>query len=148
MVSVSSRQSSMTCSLSPSDNVEYCDHCEGGSSPPSSSLCLIDFDMIAVINRAQKPNFSYRWMCPGLWDQVISPSCLVPQLAKHSSIGSIKRDPMPLFQRSGSTVNGPKKPTLPQLVASWNRRVYRLLLPRKPHPGQLTSASARNQHRP
>src|SRR5215204_6561469 len=117
MVSVSSRQSSMTCSLSPSDNVEYRDHCEGGSSPPSSSLCLIDFDMIAVINRAQKPNFSYRWMCPGLWDQVNSPSCLVPQLEKHSSIGSIKRDPMPLFQRSGSTVNGPKQPTLPQLVA-------------------------------
>src|SRR5918995_833787 len=56
-------------------------------------------------------------MCEGLWDQVNSPSCLVPQLAKHSSIGSIKRDPIPLFQRSGSTVNGPKKPTLPQLVA-------------------------------
>src|SRR5215204_3964697 len=56
-------------------------------------------------------------MCDGLCDQVNSPTCLVPQLAKHSSIGSIKRDPMPLFQRSGSTVNGPKKPTLPQLVA-------------------------------
>src|SRR5918997_2736172 len=107
----------MTCSLSPSDNVENRDHCEGGSSTPSSSLCLIDLDMIAVRNRAQNPNFSYRWMCPGLWDQVNSPSCLVPQLAKHSSIGSIKRAPMPLFQRSGSTVNGPKKPTLPQLVA-------------------------------
>src|ERR687893_1768223 len=56
-------------------------------------------------------------MCDGLWDQVNNPSYLVPQLAKHSSIGSIKRDPIPLFQRSGSTVNGPKKPTLPQLVA-------------------------------
>src|ERR671920_35038 len=56
-------------------------------------------------------------MCDGLWDQVNHPSYLVPHLAKHSSIGSIKRDPMPLFQRSGSTVNGPKKPTLPQLVA-------------------------------
>src|SRR5215204_6709984 len=56
-------------------------------------------------------------MCDGLWDQVNSPSCLVPQLAKHSSIGSIKREPMPLFHKSGCTVNGPKKPTLPQLVA-------------------------------
>src|ERR671913_320194 len=95
MVLVSSRQSSRTCSLSPSDNVENRDQCVGGSSTPSSSLCLIDLDMMEVNN----------------------PSYLVPQLAKHSSIGSIKRDPMPLFQRSGSTVNGPKKPTLPQLVA-------------------------------
>src|SRR5918995_5638130 len=102
MVLVSSRQASMTSSLSPSDNVENFDQCEGGSSTPSSSLCLIDLDMIAVRNRDQNPNFSYRWMCPGLWDQVNSPSCLVPQLSKHSSIGSIKRDPMPLFQRAGS----------------------------------------------
>src|SRR4028119_1557126 len=56
-------------------------------------------------------------MCDGLWDQVNSPSWLGPQLAKRSSIGSIKRDPMPLFQWAGSTVSGPKKPTLPQLVA-------------------------------
>src|SRR5919112_1349179 len=56
-------------------------------------------------------------MCDGLWDQVNSPTCLVPQLAKHSSMGSIKRDPIPLFQRSGSIVKGPKNPTLPQLVA-------------------------------
>src|ERR671911_2632191 len=117
MVLVSSRQSLITCSLSPSDNVENRDQCEGGTSTPSSSLCLIDLDMMAVRNRAQNPNFSYRWMCEGLWDQVNSPSCLVPQLAKHSSIGSIKRDPIPLFQRSGSIVNGPKKLTLPQLVA-------------------------------
>src|SRR5829696_6683751 len=95
MVLVSSRQSSMTSSLSPSDNVENLDQCEGGSSIPSNSLCLIDLDMMAVNSR----------------------SCLVPQLAKHSSIGSIKRDPMPLFHESGCTVNGPKKPTLPQLVA-------------------------------
>src|SRR5918994_819205 len=117
MVLVSSRQSSMTCSLSPSDNVENRDHCEGGSSTPSSSLCLIDLDMIAVRNRAENPNFSYRWMCPGLWDQVNSPSCLVPQFSKHSSTGSFRRAPKPLFQRAGYTVNGPKKPTLPQLVA-------------------------------
>src|ERR687897_1027270 len=56
-------------------------------------------------------------MCDGLWDQVNNPMCVGPQVAKHSSIGSIKRDPMPLFHKSGCTVNGPKKPTLPQLVA-------------------------------
>src|SRR5918912_183286 len=131
MVLVSSRQSSMTCSFSPSDNLENRDHCEGGSSTPSSSLCLIDLDMMAVRNRAQNPNFSYRWMCDGLWAQVNSPSCLVPQLAKHSSIGSIKRAPTPLFHKSGCTVNGPKKPKLPQLVA-------------KLEPTSLPSTSAPN----
>src|ERR687893_1567741 len=115
MVLVNSRQSSMTCSLSPSDNVENRDHCEGGSSTPSSSLCLIDLDMIAVRKRAQKPNFSYRWMCPGLWDQVKRPACSGPHSAKRSMTGSINRCPMPRFHRCGRTVNGPKNPTLPQL---------------------------------
>src|SRR5918998_6531853 len=117
MAPVSSPQAFRVSSRSPSGSPENLDHCDSGSSSPTTSLSTIDLDMIAVRKRAQKPNFSYRWMCPGLWDQVNSPTCLGPQLAKHSSIGSIKRDPIPLLQRSGSTVNGPKKPTLPQLVA-------------------------------
>src|SRR5918997_4505766 len=112
---VTSPQAFRVSSRLPSGSPENLDHCDAGSSSPTISLFTTDLDMIAVRKRAQKPNFSYRWMCPGLWDQVKRPACSGPHSAKRSMTGSINRCPMPRFHRCGRTVNGPKNPTLPQL---------------------------------
>src|SRR5215213_444183 len=61
MVSVSSRQELRLSSRSPSDNSENLAQCAAGC------LSVTGLDMTAVRKRAQKPNFSYRWICPGLW---------------------------------------------------------------------------------
>ena len=86
----------------------------GRPRPDSSPTC---FAITATRSRGQNPNFWYSAMCFGLCANVKSPRWRLPQRWKISIVGARSCCATPRFQYSGSTVSGPKKPKLPQLVA-------------------------------
>jgi hypothetical protein len=75
--------------------------------------------MMAVRNRGQSPNFWYNPMCFGLCAKVKSPVSRIPHFSKRSTVGPSSLYAICCFHNSGSTVSGPKKPKLPQFVATF-----------------------------